>query len=242
MFAGTGSNITTEGRKHLGASLGSRAYLEDYVGSKVEDWVAKVSRLSEFAKSQPQACYAVFTFGLRHRWTCFMRTLPDIGNLMEPSERAISELLIPSTTERNCSQVERDLVALPARMGGLGLTNPSEIAESEYSASIMLTRPLVDQIVAQSHQSPIQNVIRNFERCTALLQSVVRTLQQHAQKTKDDDLRERLTELQNSLPEKIQRALEITNEKGASSWLTDCAMTGRFLTVHQYACAVPVSL
>ena len=67
MFAGTGINITTEGRKHLGAALGSMAYLEDYVGSKVEDWVAEVSRLLEFARSQPQACYAAFTFGLRHR-------------------------------------------------------------------------------------------------------------------------------------------------------------------------------
>ena len=114
-------------------------------------------------------------------------------------------LLLPSLTERNCSQVERDLVALPARMGGLGLTNPSEIAEWENSVSIMVTRPLVDQIVAQSHQPPIQ--------------CVVRTLQQHAQKTRDDDLRERLTELQNYLPEKIQKALELANEKGASSWL-----------------------
>ena len=32
MFAGTGINITTEGRKHLGAALGSRSYLEHYVG------------------------------------------------------------------------------------------------------------------------------------------------------------------------------------------------------------------
>ena len=56
--------------------------------------------------------------------------------------------------------------------------------------------------------------------CKGPIQSVVRTLQQHAQKTRDDDLRERLTELQNSLPEKIQRALELANEKGASSWLT----------------------
>ena len=97
-------------------------------------------------------------------------------------------------------------MALPARMGGLGLTNPSEIAESENSASVMVTGALVDQIVAQSHQPPTQ--------------SVVRTLQQHAQKTRDNDLRERLTELQNSLPEKIQRALELANEKDASSWPT----------------------
>ena len=117
MFAGTGINITTEGRKHLGAALGSRSYLEQYVGGKVEDWVGEVTRLAEFARSQPQASYAAFTFGLRHRRTYFMRTLPDIENLLQPLERAISDVLIPSLIGRNCSEAERDLVALPVRMG-----------------------------------------------------------------------------------------------------------------------------
>ena len=49
--------------------MGSREYLEEYVGTKVEDWVSQVVNLAEFAMSQPQACYAAFTFGLRHRWT-----------------------------------------------------------------------------------------------------------------------------------------------------------------------------
>ena len=37
VFAGTGINTTTEGRKHPGAALGQRSYLEDYVGSKVKE-------------------------------------------------------------------------------------------------------------------------------------------------------------------------------------------------------------
>ena len=123
MFAGTGINITTEGRKHLGAALGSRFYLDQYVGGKVEDWVGEVTRLVEFKRSQPQASYAAFTFGLRHRWTYFMRTLPDIENLLQPLERAISDVLILSLIGRNCSEAERDLVALPVRMGSLGLIN-----------------------------------------------------------------------------------------------------------------------
>ena len=118
MFAGTGIYITTEGRRHLGAALGSRSYLEHYVGGKVEDRVGEVTRLAEFARSQPQASYAAFTFGLRHRWTYFMRTLPDIETLLQPLERAISDVLIPSLIGRNCSEAERDLVALPVRMGG----------------------------------------------------------------------------------------------------------------------------
>ena len=69
MFARTGINITNEGRKQLGASLGSWSYLGQYVGDKVADRVGEVTRLAEFARSQPQASYAAFTFGLRHRWT-----------------------------------------------------------------------------------------------------------------------------------------------------------------------------
>ena len=81
VFAGTGINITTEGRKHLNAALGQRSYLEEYVGSEVKEWISEVTLLGEFATSQPQACYAAFTFGPRHKWTYFMRTLPDIREL-----------------------------------------------------------------------------------------------------------------------------------------------------------------
>ena len=154
MFAGTGVNITTEGRKHLGAALGSRSYLEHYVGGKVEYWVGEVTRLAEFARSQPQASYAAFTFGLRHRWTYFMRTLPDIETLLQPLERAISDVLIPSLIGRNCSEAERDLVAFPVRMGGLWLINPSDSADAEYSASVRVSAPLVSKIEAQSHETP----------------------------------------------------------------------------------------
>ena len=71
-------------------------------------WVAKSksgsTALAEFATSQPQASYAAFTFGLRHRWTYFMRTLPDI----EECEGGIfSTLLIPInlliSTTQSCS-------------------------------------------------------------------------------------------------------------------------------------------
>ena len=33
------------------------------MGCKVEDWVGEVTRLEEFARFQPQASYAAFTFG-----------------------------------------------------------------------------------------------------------------------------------------------------------------------------------
>ena len=93
MFRDTAINVTTEGHKHLGAALGSRSFLEEYDGERVDEWVNEVTKLADFAISQPQACYAAFTFGLRHRWTYFLRTLPDIAELLEHS---INELLIPA--------------------------------------------------------------------------------------------------------------------------------------------------
>ena len=52
-FSETIINITTEGRKQLGAALGSRDFFEEYVDEKVEEWVAQVTRLVEFATTQP---------------------------------------------------------------------------------------------------------------------------------------------------------------------------------------------
>ena len=49
VFSDTVINITTEGHKHLGAAIGSRSYLKEYVGEKVEDWVNQVTKLAEFA-------------------------------------------------------------------------------------------------------------------------------------------------------------------------------------------------
>ena len=85
VFRDTAINVPTEGHKHLGAALGSRSFLEEYFGEKVDEWVNEVTKLADFAKSQPQACYAAFTFGLRNRWTYFLRTLPDIENYLSHS-------------------------------------------------------------------------------------------------------------------------------------------------------------
>ena len=66
-FKDTSINVTVQGQKHLGAAIGSREYLEEYVSEKVTNWINDIAKLAEF--SQPQACSAAYTFGLKHRWT-----------------------------------------------------------------------------------------------------------------------------------------------------------------------------
>ena len=65
---------------------------------------------------------------LKHRWTYYLRTLSDIEDLLEPLERAISHTFNPVITGHTSTPAERDLFALPVRMGGLGITNPYQIA------------------------------------------------------------------------------------------------------------------
>ena len=206
IFSETTINITTEGRKHLGAALGSRDFFEEYVDEKVEEWVAQVTRLAEFATTQPQSSYAAFVFGLRHRWTYFLRTLPDIAPFLEPLERAIADLLVPAITEHVTTQEERDLLELPVRLGGLGLVNPARTASQEYEASVKITGPLVRQIVKQAHEPPDETEIK--------------TLQASARREKDELLKMQCEQVRESLPSKIERAVELAAEKGASNWLT----------------------
>ena len=135
------------------------------IGEKVDKWVNEVTKLADFAISQPHASYAAFTFGLRHRWTYFQRTLPDIAELIEPLERAINEVLIPAVTDHTVTKVERDLLGLPVRMDGLGFTDPVVTSSSEYKASIEVTNPLVRRIVEQEHQPPVR-CLRNLNTAT----------------------------------------------------------------------------
>ena len=114
-FQNTGINVTTEGRPHLGAVLESRDFLGDYFNDKVEQWIEEVIKLSEFANSQPQACFAAYTSGLKHRWTYFMRTLPDIQELLRRLEDALVSSFIPSINGHRCNPTERQMLELPTR-------------------------------------------------------------------------------------------------------------------------------
>ena len=102
---------------------------------------------------------------LRHRWIYFLRTLPDIAELLEPLERALNEVLIPPVTDHTVTNVDRDLLGLPVRMGGLGFTDPVVTSSSEYEASIKLTNPLVRRIIEQEHQPPLR-YLRNSNTLT----------------------------------------------------------------------------
>ena len=148
----------------MDAAIGSREYVEEYVNDKVTNWISEITKLAEFAVTQPQASYAAYTFGLKRRWTYFVRTLPEIQDLLEPLESAISCTLIPAITDRQCGHLDRGILALPVRLGGLDVANPSSDADLDYTSSVKVTAPLVEQIVSQVHQLPEDSLIRSAQQ------------------------------------------------------------------------------
>jgi len=128
---GTLINVTVQGQRHLGAAIGSRKYVEEYVNNKVTNWISEITQLAEFSVTQLRVSYAVYAFGLKHRWTNFLRTLPDIQDLLEPLESVMSRTLISHLLSlllqigrRQCGQMDRDIQALPVRLGKIGRSKP----------------------------------------------------------------------------------------------------------------------
>ena len=64
-------NITLEGRRHLGAVIGSKEFKDQYCQEKVDKWLREMESLAEISKSQPHAAYVAFTKGFKSKFTYY---------------------------------------------------------------------------------------------------------------------------------------------------------------------------
>ena len=132
IFQGTGVNITTSGRKYLGGFIGKVDERRKYVKTIIDDWIEKIKLLSNIAKSEPQAAYAAFVSGFKHKFTYHIRVIPDISDLLKYVDDIIDTQFIPAITDGHyCSPDERLLLALPVKMGGVTSENAKRIEMSK---------------------------------------------------------------------------------------------------------------
>ncbi len=95
-FNGSGVSITANGKKHLGAAVGTSHFVSGYVQRKITNWFNEVNRLSSIAVTQPHAAYTAVTHGQKHKWTYLIRTIPNIADLLQPFEDVIRHKFQPS--------------------------------------------------------------------------------------------------------------------------------------------------
>lgn len=209
IFGETNIEITCEGQRHLGAAIGSESFRTKYVSDKVKDWVADLEHLSHIATDEPQVALSAFTKGICHRWTYMQRTIPDIKALFQPLEDCIRDRFLPALIGRSISDLERRILALPVRFGGIGVANPVECCEREYTSSMVVTENLTDLIFKQEPD------LANFD-CTdqtIIIESIKIAKEKHFEEQFSEIL-----ELSAGTP--LKRALGLNREKGAGSWLT----------------------
>lgn len=224
-FEGTGVNITIHGKKHLGAVIGNPDYKSDFVSKLVEKWVLQIETLSDIAKFEPHAAYTAFTSCIRHRYTFYLRTIPDIAELLQPLEDAISHRLIPSLTEgRHVTSDERTLLSLPPRLGGMGIIAPTQVCQQEFLFSKIATEKLTSAICEQQRDLPL-----NFTEESKSSRSKIRSNRRNQQSEILEELRSRMS------PEE-RRTNDINQETGASIWLSTLPIEqkGFFLTKREF--------
>ncbi len=112
-FGDTNVRITDEGRPHLGAPLGSPAYINQFISDKVKQWTDELK-------------------------SYLSRTTPCIGQYLEKLDNILQCHLIPNLTSRPPpNKTDRDLFALAVRLGGLGIIIPSQQSDREFKSSIL---------------------------------------------------------------------------------------------------------
>ena len=112
--------------------------------------------MSKIAETQPQSSYAAFVCVYKSKLTYFIRTIPNIRELLLPLEYAILQKFIPAITrDQICSDNERILLSLPTRYGALNISFFHETAKFEYENFRIITKQLTNLII---FQDPIYTV------------------------------------------------------------------------------------
>ena len=113
MFKPHGVNVSWSGERHLGAVIGTEEFRQEYVSTKVQQWVDSVQELSTIAVNEPQLAYSSYVKGLSHKWTYLQRTIPGVAELFQPLEDAIRASLLPALLGKPINDTECQILALP---------------------------------------------------------------------------------------------------------------------------------
>ena len=199
-FEGTGLQITTEGQRHLGAVVGSKQYKDEYVTKKIDGWIDELKMLGKVARIDPHIAYCAYVFGLQHRYTYLFRTIPDIEEDVKRLDAAVDEHLVKYLVNNyKVSELERTWFSLPARLGGLGINIPSQIAGIYYQNSRKMTKSQHSDFMAEAEN----NISAKAQ---------IQAEKKQREEAKMNNVKQQLNPLK-------LRCFEAITEKGASNWL-----------------------
>ena len=149
---------------------------------------------------------------------------PNKDHLLGPLEEKIHQHFIPALTgQAPPNDTTCHLLALPPRLGGLGIINPTQLSQMEHPASVAVAAPLRDLILEQSLEYTFGTLEAQMNAKTE-----VRRLRQ-------EKLSSVAAQVRSDLPNSLQRSMDLAQEKGASSWLSALPREEFGYTLHKGA-------
>ena len=134
----------------------------------------------------------------------------------------IRTTLIPVLTGRPPpNDLERDILSLPAKFGGITLINPARITDTEFLSSTKITEALKNAILQQEFRYTGEVIAEQLEA-----KSEIKKMRREQEHQASEELRE-------SLPTPLKRYMDLAWEKGASSWLTSMPIEELGFTLHK---------
>ena len=214
-------NITDKGHRYLGSYIGTDSGAQEFILDQVNTWKNDITAIADIATKEPQLAYSAFVYGTVKRWNYVARTTPNISNELKLLEVYVTDTLIPNLVGKSfLSETTREIFSLPAKMGGLGLINISEMSNIEYENSIKMTMQLTDAVYNQHRTLDIDR--EKLHDCR--IEVVKNKLALNEKK---------LEELKAKLSTQEFRHIELASEKGASCWLTSLPLSRLGFTLNK---------
>ena len=95
--------------------------------------------------------------GFKHKYTYFLRTIPDMKDVLHPIEETIRQYFILAITGGHlCSDDERVLLSLPVKLGGLGISILTDSSDQEYNNSRLVTEKSTNNINQNKTYDPLK--------------------------------------------------------------------------------------
>ena len=155
--------MTTEGKRHFGAVVGSNDLWIKYVNEKAKEWASEFKVLPEFVKSQPQAIYAAFCFAEQNKFSSFLWIIPEMNNLMRSVDEIVQNFLLQASSVETISEKEREFYSVVWSESSV-IPLFSEKAGSDLENLLAITAPVVACIIAPDTDLPNADKINETTR------------------------------------------------------------------------------
>ena len=141
-----------DGHRYLGGFVGTPQARDSWLDPQIQQWVQGVEALSKVARRYPQTAYAGLARSLQSEWQYLQRVTPHVATAFGPVEEALATKFLPALLDESVEGVAalRGLIALPVKLGGLGIPDPRDTPEQCYSSSKDSTALLQESLLAGS--------------------------------------------------------------------------------------------